>query len=93
MVPAPLHLLRYRVHVAEAALEGVVLEDRRGAGQVVGGVDHRRRALDRVRYGQALLDARVEVQLAGEGGAPAFFDAVDEEQPRALQDALGFGDA
>ena len=38
MRAAALQLLRHRVDVAEAALEGAALEDRGGAGGVIGGV-------------------------------------------------------
>src|SRR3954452_7032661 len=91
VVPAALHLLRYGVHVAEAALEGVALEDGRSACQVIGRIDHARGALDRVRDGEALLDAVVEVELADQGGTPAFGDAVDQVQTGALPYALCLG--
>src|SRR6266849_10886440 len=38
---AGLDLLRDGVHIAEAALESVGAEHRRGAGHVIGGIDHR----------------------------------------------------
>jgi hypothetical protein len=35
-----LHLLRHRVHVAEAALERVGFKDRRGARRMIRGIDN-----------------------------------------------------
>src|SRR5579859_621469 len=51
-----LHLLRHRVHVAEAALERVAIEDRGRAGLVIGSVHDLLRLMDRERRSLPDLD-------------------------------------
>src|SRR5450631_4203449 len=62
---AGLDLLRNGVHVAEAALEFVGAEHRRGAGHVIGGIDHRGGLMDGPGCSQAECRAMVGGEFAG----------------------------
>src|SRR5271169_3827679 len=61
----PLGLLRGGMHVAEAALERAVVEDRRGAGAVIEGVDDLASLVNRPGRGEADLGVMLQAQLAG----------------------------
>src|ERR1700693_5896359 len=61
----PLGLLRGGMHVAEAALERAVVEDRRRAGAVIESVDHLARLVNCPGRGEADHRVLFEAQFAG----------------------------
>jgi hypothetical protein len=83
MVLPTLDLLRYSVHIAEAAFEGVVLEDVVAPGKVEGDVDHFSRSADRVRRRQTQVDALLHFEAAVSAGLlPHLVDGLTEEWAR-----------
>src|SRR5258708_4798907 len=85
-----LRLLRERVDVAEAALEGAALEERGGAGEAVAGVDRVDGVLDRVGAGEAhrhlLIDRR---RLRTIAGSPDGVERSQEIEPGRLEVRFG----
>src|SRR5882724_10587413 len=88
-----LQLLRYRVDVAEAALDRVLLEDRRRSGGVVGGVDDLQRLVDGEGRSESDLHPLVEGDPTGAldlGGD--LLERAQQEGARAGKPRFGLGD-
>ena len=90
MSDLPLQLLGYSVDIAEAALERVVLEDRGGAGRVIGEVDRLTRLVDGMGRGHAHSDALLDRDRGP--GAQMFPDISHRLQHEAARGAqIDFG--
>src|SRR5208282_3268961 len=90
MRAAALQLLRHRVDVAEAALEGAALEDGGGAGRVIGGIRHLDGLLDSVSGGEADRHALLERDGIGAlDRTPYLGKRAQEINARAAQARLG----
>src|SRR6266567_3896633 len=82
----PLGLLRGGMHVAEAALERAVVEDRCRAGAVVESVDHLARLVNRPGRGEAYHRVFLQAQLTGLADRfPDFGKTAQQEGARRTQ--------
>src|SRR5271166_2571061 len=86
----PLGLLRGRMHVAEAALERAVVEDRRRAGAVIEGVDDLASLINRPGRSEADLRVVLQAQLAGRADRfPDLGETAQQEGARRAEPSLG----
>src|SRR5438445_366384 len=90
MLLPPLQLLRHAVDVAEAALERVLVEDRRRARRLIEDIDHLQRGVDREGRGEADRHPLVERQMTARrdrrGGR---LERAEQPVPRRRKTRLG----
>src|SRR6516165_6937746 len=87
---SPLGLLRGGMHVAEAALERAVVEDRRRTGAVIEGVDDLASLVDGPGRGEADRRVLLQAQLAGLADRyPDLMEAAEQEGARRAKPRLG----
>src|SRR5262245_36110315 len=90
---AALILLNDGVDVAKAPLEGVALEDRRGAGRMIDSVDDFAGLVDRPGRGEADRCVVVDSELACSGDiAPDLVERTQQKGAGAAELGLGFCD-